>query len=829
MIKLDFFVGRDVQAMEPRRTQLQVSEWAPLQARVGRNTCVSGWGLPVCCLLLLLLAVPLQATFAQSTTGGQARELLGQPASVDLPQGSPDSGASRLPRTIQRSVSPTAPVQIIDRPERSMPGTSLRLSTQVETRVESQSAGGGDGRASAPAVAPAPPRINAQFEFENLVEQSVGVALPVFGDAVFAAQGAGFMTGEQQPLPKDYQLALGDEVATRAWGQIDVDHVGVIDRIGELYIPRIGTIPLAGLTIAAATDRISAALAKQYRNFQLSVQVGTAQPARVHVTGQAKRPGSITLPAYATFLTAVMQSGGPTARANYRTVQLRRGGALVSEIDLYDFLAFGNAARDVPIRQGDVIHFPVRKGLAAVAGSVNVPAIFQLIPGTTLDQLLRLAGEVTTAGKTRTAVVERIVAHASRTIELVTLDSAGRAREVQDGELYTILPVSPRIENVVTLSGNVALPLRAPHRAGMRVSDLIASSDALLQPAYWVARNQQNTLNSLGEKRSAEIKRDLPEINWEYAVVERIDRRTFTPQLLPFNLGLAVNQKDPAHDLLLEPGDVISVFAKADLKLPAAQRTRYVRVEGEVKQAGHFSLAYGTSLRQAIEKAGGVTPDAYVFGLEITRESTRQFQQARMTETIDRLEQEFQRYFASRARNLTTQEEALAAPSEADSLKSLISRLRRVKATGRIILEIPAGTRADTSALPDLAVEDNDSIYVPPVPVTVSVVGAVVQEGTFLYRPEKTLEDYIRQAGGRAKFADESRIFVLRADGSVLSGSEGWLGKRALSDQQLMPGDTVVAPELPERVTWLRALKDWTQVFYQFGLGAAGIKILKGF
>ena len=108
----------------------------------------------------------------------------------------------------------------------------------------------------------------------------------------------------------------------------------------------------------------------------------------------------------------------------------------------------------------------------------------------------------------------------------------------------------------------------------------------------------------------------------------------------------------------------------------------------------------------------------------------------------------------------------------------------------------------------------------------VSVYGSVFTESSFLYRPEKRVNDYLSQAGGTTKRADTSQLFVLRADGSVAGPTRGWLGSQ-LSSSDVMPGDTIVVPEDFERTTWVKDLKDWTQILYQFGLGVAAIKVLR--
>ena len=793
------------------------------------SRATSRWCKMTQSVILLMFASCLQA---QPNPPSQARDLLSLTPSVDLPTGAltPDSSSSRMQRFPNRSATPVPSVQIVDKPSAG-PTPALRLSTTVETRLDNRTASekiatvGGE-----PDVAPAKeaPRPAVRFSFEDFVQQSMGAALPLFGESVFSSPSPSYVAPDQLPLPPDYLLRAGDEISTRAWGQIEIDHVGVVDRLGQLYIPRVGVIRVAGIRRDQLDAVIRTALEKQFRNFELSTMVGTAQPILVHITGAAKKPGSVSLPAYSTLLTAAFQSGGALPKANFRRVQLRRGGVTVAELDLYDFLASGNNKNDVPVRSGDVIHFGIVEGLVAIGGSVNVPGIFQLKANMTLGELLELSGGITTTGATRQAVVERIVEHRERTTEVIALDAAALARPLRDGEFYTITPISPRIENAVTLSGNVALPLRVAFRPGMRISDLIPSADALMLPSYWEARNQQHPFSGLSAQRSPEIKKELPEINWEYAVVERLDKRTIAPRLIPFNLGLAITVKDGADNLLLEAGDTVTVFSKSDFRIRSNQKTRYVKVEGEIKNAGMYSVDHGTSLRQILATSGGLTSEAYVYGLELTRESTRKFQQARMNESIDKLEQEFQRYFATRARNITSQEEALAAPAESESLKTLIARLRAMKATGRIVLELTPD--ADSiNRLPDVALEDGDTVFVPTIPATIGVVGAVVQEGTFLFGFNKRLADYLRQAGGRTRHGDEGRLYILRADGSVLSGEQGFLGKAIDSSMVLAPGDTIVIPENPERVSWVRALKDWTQVFYQFGLGAAGIRILRGF
>src|SRR5690349_3802731 len=114
-----------------------------------------------------------------------------------------------------------------------------------------------------------------------------------------------------------------------------------------------------------------------------------------------------------------------------------------------------------------------------------------------------------------------------------------------------------------------------------------------------------------------------PEINWEYAVVERTDKATLASHIIPFHLQDAIVKRDPTQDLALEPGDIITIFSKADFSVPRTQQTKQIRLEGEVAMAGVYTALPGETLRDLVKRAGGLTPNAYLYGAQFTRESTR--------------------------------------------------------------------------------------------------------------------------------------------------------------------------------------------------------------
>ena len=152
--------------------------------------------------------------------------------------------------------------------------------------------------------------------------------------------------------------------------------------------------------------------------------------------------------------------------------------------------------------------------------------------------------------------------------------------------------------------------------------------------------------------------------------------------------------------------------------------------------------------------------------------------------------------------------------------------MKKVKASGRIVLEIPEYA-VELKNLPDLVLEDGDRLYIPPHPTAVGVFGSVFNAGSYLHTEGLGLTDYLNLAGGPTRGADQASTFVVRANGSVVSTltSAGWFSKRGnLNSIPAQPGDSIFVPEEVDKVTFIQNAKDWTQIFYNLGIGIAGIK-----
>jgi polysaccharide biosynthesis/export protein len=764
-------------------------------------------------------------------------------------------------------------------------------------------------RETFPLASPEPPN-----EFQEFVATSTGQYLPLFGYSLFSGTPSTFAPLDSIPVTPDYVLGPGDEIVIRAWGQVDIDYRTVVDRNGAIHVPQVGTLNVGGLRYQDLHNFIRSHISRIFRNFDLSVMLGQLRSVQIFVVGNAKKPGAYTVSSLSTLVNALFASGGPSTKGSLRQIQVKRGTQIVTEFDVYDLVARGDKSKDVRLLPGDVIYIPPVGPLVAISGSVNQPAVYELKGETSVGEAIRLAGGLSTTARGQKATVERIDQRRARIIEEVTLDQAGMARPLQDGDLVQIKALSPRFENAVTLRGAVANVGRYPWREGMRVRDVIPDRNALIVPDYWERQNvrttldvERNRLESIRSREDArlailleertrpgdtrlrddsrvredprarvdpraredararttdarrdeprqvdprlseelrlqnelrkladgdlqrprtEVRRTYDEINWDYAVIERLNYDDLTTMLLPFNLGRAVIEGDANHNLVLRPGDVITVFSKADIQVGTAKQTKFVKLEGELVAPGVYQILPGETLRQLVTRVGGITANSYLYGSEFTREAVRLQQQKRLEEALQRLSQEVERSAAAKATS-GLEADAAGALAQAESQRRLLDKMREVKATGRIVLDIPQ-ERAELASLPELTLEDGDRLVIPARPSTVGVIGAVYNQNTFVYDSAKRAADYLQLAGGATRDADTGRIYLVRADGSVTAKAQGSFFN-ILPSERVMPGDTLVVPENLERFRFTKELKDWSQIFYQFALGVAGLKVLREF
>lgn len=768
----------------------------------------------------------------------------------------------------------------------------------------SASNGAGNGRSFATQL-PAEPLT----EFQKFVASSTGEILPIYGADLFRSVPSTFAPVQMSPVPPNFLIGPDDELRIRVWGQVSFEANVRVDRSGDIYLPHVGPVHVAGLKFSELDEHLRSAVGRVYRNFDLTADMGQIRSIQVYVTGQARRPGVYTVSSLSTLVDALFASGGPSVHGSLRHIELHRGGAVVTDFDLYDLITRGDKSKDVTLMPEDVIYIPPVGPQVAVTGSVRVQAIYELRGKETLNDLLRDTGGVTAVASSARISIERIEDHRDRHAMEVAFDKAGLATPLADGDLVHVLSIIPSYEKTVTLRGNIANPGRFAWHAGMRVSDLIPDKDSLITRNYWWRRTQQgfpapefepmtnwadlrqpnqpmqlpsaataqfgtngaqeaprsqepgyaeqqngqaaegaqtgqqlqrsNTGNgALAEQQAShytgframgqrnQINILAPEIDWDYAAVERLDATTLKTKIIPFDLGKLVLDHDEAQDVELKPGDVVTIFSEADIKLPLAQQTKIVKLEGEFAHAGSYTVKPGETLRELVERAGGFTSAAYLYGSEFTRESTRAIQQARIDDYVQSVQMQMQRgNMALVASGASAQNQGATQAAQA-SEQQLIARLQQVRATGRIVLEFNPGSRG-VATLPNIPLEDGDTFVVPSIPWSVNVVGAVYNQNSFLYSRTRRVGDYLHMAGGPTRSADAKRAFIIRADGEVVSRA-GWSGPwgNSFDSLRLNPGDTIVVPDKTIKPSALNGVLQWSGLFSQFALGAAALSVL---
>jgi protein involved in polysaccharide export with SLBB domain len=761
--------------------------------------------------------------------------------------------------------------------------------------------------------------VGPETEFEQMVADSVGRPLPLFGQSLFIQPPSTFSPVDWMQVPSDYIIGPGDQLQIKIWGQVEADLRVIVDRSGQIYIPQVGQISVAGIHYSDLEPYLKREISKVFKSFNITASIGRLRSIQVVVVGDARYPGTYTISSLSTLVNAVFASGGPTPQGSLRHVQVRRDGVPITDFDFYDLLTRGDKSKDVHLLPGDVIYIPHVGPLVAISGSVNSPAIYEIKNDTTLNDLIETAGELSNVADTSKITIDRFADQARKTLEF-PLDAQSRALPLKDGDIVHVFSIVPRFEDTVTLRGNVANPGRYPWKAGMRVSDLIPNAQALLTRRYWRDRaaivngtateypvrvpsaprapsssNQrpttgtggtnnnpqspatppatdstgnynypdnasggtgspdaaeavaveQNAQESGGEtsepgqqnpagnrQRSTSapepsanpnpvrnvaenIRRYSPEINWDYAIIQRVNPEDLSSKLLWISPRKIILEHDEQANLELQPGDIITIFSQRDISVPQAIRSQYVIIEGEVRRPGVYKLETDETLRSVLERAGGLTPDAYIYGAQLTRESARIKEQKSLDELVNTMEVQIRQSAVS----VATSTSAGELPQLLAAQEAIIAQLHNARATGRVALPVKPLDHSLTD-FPNILMEDNDRMSIPHTPSTVSVVGNVYNPGSFIFEPHNTAGAYLDLAGKGKPASDLHHAFVLRANGVVVAANNvnGPFVGTKFDRLRLYPGDQIVVPYKLPTGAFVRGLRDWTQIASQLAV-----------
>jgi protein involved in polysaccharide export with SLBB domain len=725
-----------------------------------------------------------------------------------------------------------------------------------------------------------------------------GVAgLKPFGYDLFKGRSTTFAPLTDVPVPSDYIVGAGDLFHVQLFGSQNRNLRLTVTREGNVNFPELGPINVAGRSFSQVAADIESRVARQMIGVRASVSMGETRSIRVFVMGEANRPGSYAISGLSTITSAIYAAGGVKPIGSLRDVQLKRNGALVRRLDLYDLLLRGDTSDDAKLLPGDVIFIPPIAATVAVDGEVNRPAIYEIRGNTTVADMIQLAGGPTSLADTSRVALVRVNEARAREVLDVPLDAApGRGEILRNGDSLRVLRLRPTLDRGVTIEGFVFRPGQFAWREGLRLTDVVPSVEELRPNAdlnYLIIRRElppdrrvvvlsADLAAALRSPESEENVRLMPrdrimvfdatsgrtemlepllaelrsqsridkpselvridgrvKARGEYplepqmrvsdllraggglqvaaygAVAEltryRIEEGARQTQLVEIDLA-AVMRGDPSADVELRPFDFLNVK-----EVPEWSEQEQVTLLGEVRFPGIYPIQRGETLRSVLTRAGGLSSMAFTNGSVFTRKELREREQ----EQVDRLATRLQTDLAATALQATAANQAAAGQALSVG-QSLLTQLKTTKAVGRLVIDLDRIVASQHGSQDDIVLRDGDQLIIPKQKQEVTVIGEVQNMTSHFYRADLTRDDYIGLSGGLTRKADKGRIYIVRADGSVVSSeNSGWF--RRSGQVAMRPGDTIVAPLDTERLPPLPLWQAVTGILYNLAIAAAAV------
>ena len=291
----------------------------------------------------------------------------------------------------------------------------------------------------------------------------------------------------------------------------------------------------------------------------------------------------------------------------------------------------------------------------------------------------------------------------------------------------------------------------------------------------------------------------------------RRDGQKVTSFQLPVNLGEALNGS-PGENIVLEPLDELIVR-----RIPnwLEETERYATIRGEVQFPGTYPIFKGERLASLIERAGGYTDKAYLFGARFTRSSVQKIQQERMDDAMARAEKNIVMKEQELAAAASSRDEMAATKLALEGLRSSMEKMKKARAEGRVAIKLSQLDELRRTPY-NLELQGGDTLEIPQSNNAVTVIGEVANTTSTVWLPGKDVAYYLDMAGGPTDGAETGEMYVIMADGNVRGkmsdGAFSFLRSDGFMSTRLHPGDTVVVPQKLERVSWMKELKDITQI-----------------
>jgi polysaccharide export outer membrane protein len=693
----------------------------------------------------------------------------------------------------------------------------------------------------------------------RLVEDSGFV---IFGLNTFRQPTSQFDPNLSGPVDASYRLGPGDQLALILTGDVNAAYNLDVTREGFIVVPQAGQIYVANLTLGELENILFTRLGRVYSGVRrgpgatarFSISPVRLRSNQIFVLGEVLSPGSYRISSAATALTALYAARGPTDNGSLRTIQIRRAGRTIETLDVYDYLINGDASRDVRLLNGDVVFVPVHLPHVRVVGQVTRPATYELKPGETLSDAIRFAGGFTATASTRRVQIERIQTPAERAlggrdrvtldISPVTLTSDGPGDvALRAGDVVRVFKIAERIRNRIAIEGNVWQPGTMGLTPGMTVAQALRQAGGVKPDTY------------LGQ-----------------VLISRLNPDSTRTQL---HASLADTTGRVIGDFPLREDDELRVFSVTEFR-----PTRYVAVTGAVRNSGQIPFREGMTVRDLVLLAGGLEQSADLREAEIARlpqsrangstattfriplDSSYLFERgpdgkyfgppglpAPSGATPEVRLQPYDNVLILRQPNWELQREVVIAGevlfpgtyslrTKTETVNDIIKRaggltpeaysdgvtfFRTKDNVGRIGIALPEVLRNPRSR-DNIQLQNVDSIFIPRFNAVVNVKGAVNSPVAVTYVPGRSMDYYVRAAGGITRKGDLRYAYVTQPNGKVEATGGKFIFR---SNPKPRPGSTVFVPEkdaTDRRVDYLQTLGTIAQLAASFVAIAIALK-----
>lgn len=731
------------------------------------------------------------------------------------------------------------------------------------------------GGATPSVLLPSAPSV-VEKQYREGYSSLLSTTLLQFGYEIFASMAK---KPSQYAVPRgDYIIGPGDNVRVRVWGAGgDGEYEGVVSREGSIDVPQLGIINVAGVRYSEI-DRVIAREAEKYvQGINIKTSLQQLRSVEVYVVGAVQQPGLHMVPAFSTVIDGLLATGGVKKTGTLRDVQLYRGGKLLKSVDLYDLLLKGDRNSDLPLQDHDVLFVPRIHETAAVAGAAIESGIYELKGANTVGELLKMAGGLLPQGFTGRMYLRRFVENHDFVVQDITAtpdDQSWKNIPVRNGDLLELGFLGSAWPLAVYLDGHVKASQVRKYEQGTKLSDLL-TSPKLLKPE---AITDYALLRRYDEQTARYTVETFP--------LARVFAREFDLELRPFDriqilsreesgvaesmtvaggvwkpgtfsygpgltlataISLAGGEKFGANlhqvevsrqvansgivktdlfvvdatvdkSFVLQPFDYVFVPQAKD-----AGVVKTVTLSGEVRYPGTYRIKAGERLSEIITRAGGFLPDAYFFGAKLTTKESKEIQKKSLENLVRELEMRAQSISQQQVQTSASKEEVESVAAGKTILSQLIQKMKAVEPEGRVSIVL-ADLDSFRGSAYDFTLQDSATLHIPVRPSFVSTIGSVYSSSSYLFEANKTVGYYLAKSGGVAKNGDAEHMYLLRANGEVVSASQQQGFFSGFESYKLMPGDALVVPEDLEKVPYLRLVKDISDIVFKIAT-TAGIAI----